>query len=543
MTTVAVMRRGDVVATGASGLVFALLAVFAVACWIFANSQDVWIDEATQLSGITLTIPEMLRWLAGEKNTQFGVPADRTPPVSYLVDWLWLRLSGPSEVGFRLLHALITTAGLWIVARATHARFGNWGTAVCLLFLVLSPNLLQLAVEVRAYPIFFAVTCVQLSLFLRVNAMPGPLQPRVLVALGVASLLAVYTHFFGLVSTCSFFLALGLANIRQPRALVQVMAAGGLTLALGIGVLPFALAAAGISSGTEATAGGATEYATYFLRLIATPVHLIWPWAGAVYILVVTVLLAASAHAAVKRAMSRSVQVTDWLWVVLGAGIAATVAASFIAKGFNALRPSYSAWLIPVIAVLMASGIAEVGRLARRDRLARVVIVGTLVFGGGASVIQMLVHAPLFVHGPRRVILGELREPAGSAAILYEAGTAWDYAQIPVHFTTRGDVPQFTSRGATGVDRPVIGAPEGTLQPLEAVVSPYSTLLVVHVKTRRHQELKACLHGMCPDMPRFEAAERLISSGRWKESTRRRSFGMYDVEIHKLIKVVHAGPP
>jgi 4-amino-4-deoxy-L-arabinose transferase-like glycosyltransferase len=540
VTTAAVLARGSALARSSPGLVLALLVGFALSCWIFANVQDVWIDESTQLSGITLAFPDMLKWLAGENSNRFGVPGDRMPPVSYVIDWLWLRIGGPGELGFRLVHASIATAGLWVIARVTQARFGTWGAVACLLLLATSPNMLQLATEVRAYPIFFALTCLQLWLFLKLLEVRGSPELKLLAGFVVVSLLAVFTHFFGLVSTCAFLFALGLANIRDWQALAKILAAGGVIMAFAMGALPFVFAAAGISTASEVSGANAGDYATYLLRLILNPIHLLWPWAGAAYFLALALLLGTSAYAAMRRAMRRSVQPADWLWVVLGAGIAAVLAASVVAKGFNALKPSYSVWLIPVIAVLAASGMAELVRLRAWNGRGPFLVVGVLAVGGGFAIFQMLAHASLFVHGPRRAILNEVQGARGAAAVVYESGPDWSYAQIPIQFTTGGGLRQFVVRGAAGVDQPVIGKPATQLQSLEDALSQFSTVFLVHVKSRRHGELRACLDGACPSMPPFDATERLIASGTWQEARRHRQFGTYDVEIRTLVRVASA---
>src|SRR6516165_12442891 len=88
---------------------FSIVAALFIALFLelykFAHAQNIWLDETTQLSGITLSPWEMLRWLSGINADRFGVPADRMPPVSYAVDWLWLRLAGSSVIGFRLFHS------------------------------------------------------------------------------------------------------------------------------------------------------------------------------------------------------------------------------------------------------------------------------------------------------------------------------------------------------------------------------------------------------------------------------------------------------
>src|SRR5215467_5936888 len=96
-------QRKSVYAT----IVGVLIAALSLELYVFARAQDIWLDESTQLSGITLNFWEMLRWLAGADPDRLGVPGDRMPPVSYLLDWLWLNVNGPSEIGFRLFHSAL----------------------------------------------------------------------------------------------------------------------------------------------------------------------------------------------------------------------------------------------------------------------------------------------------------------------------------------------------------------------------------------------------------------------------------------------------
>src|SRR5262245_31798830 len=68
----------------------------------FAFRQELWVDEASQLSGLTLQPVEMLRWLAGHEWGRFGVPGDRSPPGSYVAGWIWSRTFGLSEISLRI---------------------------------------------------------------------------------------------------------------------------------------------------------------------------------------------------------------------------------------------------------------------------------------------------------------------------------------------------------------------------------------------------------------------------------------------------------
>src|SRR6516164_1042699 len=55
-------------------IVAASIVAFSIEIYIFARVQDIWLDESTQLSGITLNIWELFRWLAGADQDRLGVP-------------------------------------------------------------------------------------------------------------------------------------------------------------------------------------------------------------------------------------------------------------------------------------------------------------------------------------------------------------------------------------------------------------------------------------------------------------------------------------
>src|SRR5262249_38280768 len=122
-----------------ASIVAALILALSIEIYIFARMQNIWLDEATQLSGITLNCWEMLRWLAGADQDRLGVPGDRMPPLSYLLDWLWLHLCGPSEIGFRLFHSAFVIAGVAALAVVILRELGPSATIVSVGFFFFLP--------------------------------------------------------------------------------------------------------------------------------------------------------------------------------------------------------------------------------------------------------------------------------------------------------------------------------------------------------------------------------------------------------------------
>ena len=61
----------------------AVVAVAVLAAGLFLPHQALWIDETTQMAGLTLSPRHLVQWLANPASHDFGVPGDRMPPLSY----------------------------------------------------------------------------------------------------------------------------------------------------------------------------------------------------------------------------------------------------------------------------------------------------------------------------------------------------------------------------------------------------------------------------------------------------------------------------
>src|SRR5262249_33535319 len=161
------------------------------------------------------------------------------------------------------------------LAIATLRELGPSATIVALGFLVLSPKLIQTGVEIRAYPLFFAVTCAQVVVFLRLTACEKQFDVKLLTAFAVICLIAIYTHFYGVVSSCAFFLALGILFLRCTATLGQIIAAFTVVGIGSLGLIPFLSGAGQVLPFVPATATapliaverGTTQYLAYFLKL------------------------------------------------------------------------------------------------------------------------------------------------------------------------------------------------------------------------------------------------------------------------------------
>jgi len=522
-------------------IIAVLITALFIEFYIFARSQDIWLDESTQLSGITLKFWEMLQWLGGAGPDSLGVPGDRMPPVSYVLDWLWLHLYGPSEIGFRLFHSAFVIAGISCLAIVAWRELGRTATVVSLGFLVLSPKLIQTGVEIRAYPIFFGITCAQAAVFIRLVASPIKPDPKLLAVFAGICLLAIYTHFYGIVSSCAFFLALGISFVRRPAALAGIMAAFVVVAIGSLALIPFVSAAAQVPLFVPATATGLAipgnpivQYLTYLLKLAGDPANMVSTSASILFFGGTTALLVAAIFAALKRARNGSLKPIDWLIAVVVFGVFATIAASLLVKTFDVLKGSYSVWLLVPISLLIGAGATSVTGFRSWDVAGRTVATLALLVGAAISTYLFFDHASLFVHGPNRFIGALYDKAAAPKAIIYEAGAAWGWSYIPLQYTHHGKVVQYrASDDGVGLVRSAPRGTEPTVQEMEATVAPYQVLLLADVRLRTYRDLRQCLDrpSACPDFPSGRLKGALIGTGKWREIDKERSFGLWDSQV------------
>ncbi|MFT4115727.1 hypothetical protein [Bradyrhizobium sp.] len=541
------LRRNSV----AIGVIAALLVVlFSIEIFVFAREQNIWLDESTQLSGISLKFSEMLRWLVGADSNpdRLGVPEDRMPPLSYVLDWLWLRLHGPSELGFRLYHAAFVVGGVSWLAFVQWRQLGRLATLVSLGFLVLSPKLIQAGVEIRAYPIFFALTCVQTGLFLRLVARPPKVDLKILLLFATVCMAAVYTHFYGIVSSCAFFVGLGLAFVRRPAALATIICVFAV---LAVGSVPLWLFVLGATQVPLYVPANATapaiadtsifQYVGYLLKLVGDAANMVSIPAAALFFSGAIALVGASAIAAGRRVATGHPRPSDWLIAVVVSGVLATVMASLVVKTFDALKPSYSVWLMAPISILVGAGAASITGFRLWDGLGRRAATCALFAGAALATYLFLNHASMFVHGPQGFIAALYDKAETPRAIIYERGAAWGWSFVPLQYSRHGEAIQYRAQD-DGVD--LVRAAGGLganpiAQDMAAAVAPYRVLLLTDIELRTYRDIRLCQNQpmACPKFPPGPIEAALIGTGKWKKIDRQRKFGFYDSQVTVLERI------
>ncbi|MCA1690502.1 MAG: glycosyltransferase family 39 protein [Actinobacteria bacterium] len=127
------------------------------------GQQSFWLDEAATGRLMRMGLGGMLRALPD---------GESTPPVYYVLAWVWTRVFGTSEVGLRSLSALIGTLTIPLVylagARLLDRRPGLAAAALA----AFSPLLVWYSQEARAYALLVALSAASLWAF------SAALEPR-----------------------------------------------------------------------------------------------------------------------------------------------------------------------------------------------------------------------------------------------------------------------------------------------------------------------------------------------------------------------------
>jgi mannosyltransferase len=163
---------------------------------------------------------------------------ERSPPLYYILAWLWSKVFGTGEVGLRSMSALIgafTVPAGYLVARELASNRAGLITAA---LVALNPYLVWYSQEARSYALF--VFFAAWSLYFFACALRDS-SPRNLALWAGASALAVCSHYFAVFVVIPEGLWLMAATAGRRRAILAV--AG--TAAVGLALLPLAVAQEG----------------------------------------------------------------------------------------------------------------------------------------------------------------------------------------------------------------------------------------------------------------------------------------------------------
>jgi mannosyltransferase len=220
-----VARRGIASLSGARALLLVILGVGAALRFSTLSLQSFDLDESVTVALLHQGFHGMLS----------SIPTtESTPPLYYVLAWLWAKPFGLDEVGLRSFSALLGTMMIPIAYCSAKRLISSSAGLVAAALTAFSPWLVWYSQEARAYALLALLTLASFAFFLR--AMDAPSRTN-LAGWAVLSALSLTTHYFALfmvLPEAAWLLARG-----QPRWRAAIATA--FVGAVGLALLPLAL--------------------------------------------------------------------------------------------------------------------------------------------------------------------------------------------------------------------------------------------------------------------------------------------------------------
>ncbi len=168
---------------GAPELVVALTLLGAALRFSTLNVQSIWQDEAATLILVHRGLTGTLSHLSASESS---------PPLYYVLVWLWTRLFGAGPLGFRSFSALVgcaTIPAMYFAGRQVSTRVGVWAAVLT----TVNPAMYYYSQEARDYGLLVLFSAIAYALWQRALREPSA---RHLAQWAFLSALALLTHYF-----------------------------------------------------------------------------------------------------------------------------------------------------------------------------------------------------------------------------------------------------------------------------------------------------------------------------------------------------------
>jgi len=422
-----------------------------VVSWSFAKHQEIWGDEATQLSGLSLGPVEVVAWLAGERPERFGgIPPDRMPPLGYWLGWAWSKPFGLFELPLRTIGILAVSVAIVLIIQSARRLWGGWAGWVAGLTFALSPNVIVAGVEIRAYPFLLLWSACAFWFLLRLSDDLDRKKTTNWIGLGISCLAACYTHFFGFVLTGAALVGASWIALRDRHVWSRVAILASAIVAAGI--WPFVSGAISVSNSSTVIrkAGPSTgvdvKHAILRLAYRSLGGHPTMSVHHALLVATVGGSVLAFAVAAWQR--ERSPQATRTLILSLAAGFGAVALATFAARAFDASSPTYNVWMLPGIVLVCSSAVAGAEPRARILGWIGALLV---LFGNSGATAVLLGHANVFAHSAADRINAEVAaSDVADIVIIHDAAGEWTHTYSPLRYAFGPDLRQYLAEQRPG---------------------------------------------------------------------------------------------
>lgn len=484
----------------------------------FLPQQCLWLDEATQMTGLRLGPTGVARWLAGGEPHDTGQFRDRMPPLSYWLGWVWARAFGFDEASLRWFGVTCVAVAAALVYEAARLALGTASAWVAGLLFALCPAVIVLSVEIRAYPLFVLWSAVAFYGLVRLHATSPDERRATFAALALALSAAVSTHFFGAVLGGSMLATLLILAYRGAGRLRLIVGVGGVFAVTTASLLPFIIASFAYSKhgitpgvGYGPRLGGVKNMLVRLVNHGTLSVHR--PVAiVAVAAAVVLIVLAIGAARSSRRPVVA-------VALTLGIGLLVVTAAKLALNTFDAASSNYNVWMRPGFCILLSAGIASQSRAVRR---VAALAFGLLLVAQMSGAYQLAVHGNYFAHGPHRTI-AELIHSLNTrdiAVVHDDPSHRFEFVYCPIRYELGPGLEHYE----------LVHAPDGStlvrdyparrgVRPVTAL--PYRYLVVVRSELTNPTNLAAQVRGGEGALGDGPLARALRTSGDWRSVSER----------------------
>jgi mannosyltransferase len=304
------------------------------------DARGYWVDETATVDLVRQSLRGMLTDVAHTESS---------PPLYFVLAWLWSKVFGTGEVGLRSLSALVGTATILVVYGVGAALVSRRAALAGALLAAVSPLLVWHAQDARPYALLILCSGLSLLFFLRALSSSGG---RVLALWAIASALALATSYL----TAFLVVAEAVWLLRRTRLRRDVLVAVACVGVVGLALLPYAIEQQRNGSaswiGRQSLAIRVVEIPAQFLVGYQPPLQRTSAAVFGLLVLVGLWLLVTRADASERRGASTA--------AILG-GVALAGPLLLAVGGFDGLitRTVTSAW-VPLV-VVVAAGLAGSG--------------------------------------------------------------------------------------------------------------------------------------------------------------------------------------
>ena len=250
--------------------------------------QGFWIDEGYTAQLVHLSLGKM-----------FGLipQTESTPPLYYLIAWVWTHFFSDTEVGLRSLSALVGVAVVPVAYAAGRQLITPRAGVIAAALTACSPFLIWYSQEARAYELLVLLTSVSLLAFARARVAP---TRKTLTVWAIVSVLALTTQYYAVLAVVPQAVWLLALYPRQRRIQVAAAAVG----LCGFALVPLAISQAGTANAAwigQLPLGLRLGQLIQFLVSFQAPVYVLVKWIAVATVVIGLLLLALRADFGERR--------------------------------------------------------------------------------------------------------------------------------------------------------------------------------------------------------------------------------------------------